>query len=650
MSIQFNKNITQDLHQSADLEWLETNGLGGWAMGTVSGVQTRRYHSLLCAALTPPVGRFVLLSKLADTISTPEGIFDLDANNFNGAISPTGYKYIETYEQEFCPIFTYKCGETVLKKSILMVYGENSTLVRYELDKNVKQEITLKLKPFVAFRDYHWHSKANTNIKWSYSFNEGTLKLAPYENMPELYISIPDSIFHYSPDWYYNFLHKIELDRGQDFMEDLFVYGEFIVKLKPGKPLDILISIADTKQRNASSLFEKQVERKKNLISHLDKSEIFAQTLTLAADTFIVERAKNLKTIIAGYPWFSDWGRDTMIALPGLCLATKRFDDAKKILLAFAKATDKGMIPNRFPDEGELPEYNTVDATLWYFNAINEYKLATNDTEFVLKELYPVLKDIINWHIKGTRYGIKVDKDGLLLAGEPGTQLTWMDAKVGDWVVTPRQGKAVEINALWYNALCIMSDFSIQLNDQNTANLYKKMAENAKITFNTIFINERGSLYDVIDNTHKDNAIRPNMVIAVSLIYSMVDKKTAKNILDETEKHLLTNRGLRSISPEDSQYVPFYEGAQLQRDGSYHQGTVWSWTVGAYLQGLLNIEGEKVKPKVRKILQTFESHFYEAGIGTVSEIFDGTAPHLPKGCMAQAWGVAEWLRIWTLVN
>lgn len=650
MAIQFNKSITQDLHQSADLEWLETNGLGGWAMGTVSGVQTRRYHSLLCAALTPPVGRFVLLSKLADSISTHEGVFELDSNNFNGAISPTGYKFIEKYEQELHPTFTFKCGETTLKKSILMVYGENSTIVRYELDANAKDEITFKLKPFVAFRDYHWHSKANSDIKWSYNFNDGILKLAPYANMPDLFISIPESSFHYSPDWYYNFLHKIELDRGQDFMEDLFVYGEFTVKLKPGQPLDILISIEDTKGRNASKLFEEQLKRKKKLLAHLDKNDEFGKTLTLAADTFIVERAKNLKTIIAGYPWFSDWGRDTMIALPGLCLTTKRFDDAKKILLAFAKATDKGMIPNRFPDEGEHPEYNTVDATLWYFHAINEYKLATNDNDFVLKELYPVLKDIIDWHIKGTRYGIKVDTDGLLLAGEAGTQLTWMDAKVDDWVVTPRQGKAVEINALWYNALCIMSAFSTDLADKKATDLYAKMATKAKKSFNEIFINERGSLFDVIDNTLKDNAIRPNMAIAVSLPHSMLDKKTAKNVLDEVGNHLLTNRGLRSISAEDTQYVPFYVGAQLQRDGSYHQGTVWSWPVGAYLQGLLNIDGEKAKPKIKKILQSFESHLLEAGIGNVSEIFDGNAPHLPKGCMAQAWGVAEWLRIWSLVQ
>ncbi|TAF78071.1 MAG: glycogen debranching protein [Bacteroidetes bacterium] len=624
MAIQFDKNITQDLHQSSDLEWLETNGLGGWAMGTISGIQTRRYHSLLCAALTPPVGRFVLLSKLADSITTSEGVFDLDCNNFNGVVSPTGFKYIEKYEQDLYPIFTFKCGDTILKKSILMVYGENTTIVRYELDANAKQEITLKLKPFIAYRDYHWHSKANSDIKWSYNFNEGTLKLAPYANMPDLYIQIPTSNFHYSPDWYYNFLHKIELDRGQDFMEDLFVYGEFTVKLKPGQPLDILISIEDTKGKNASKLFDDQIKRKKKLISHLDKSDDFGKILTLAADTFIVERAKNLKTIIAGYPWFSDWGRDTMIALPGLCLTTNRFDDAKKILLAFAKATDKGMIPNRFPDEGEHPEYNTVDATLWYFH--------------------------IEWHIKGTRYGIKVDSDGLLLAGEVGTQLTWMDAKVDDWVVTPRQGKAVEINALWYNALCIMAEFSTELADKKSADMYQKMANKAKKSFNEIFINERGSLFDVVDNTLKDNAIRPNMAIAVSLPNAMLDKKTSKCILDEVEKHLLTNRGLRSISPEDSQYVPYYQGAQLQRDGSYHQGTVWSWPVGAYLQGLLNVEGEKAKPKIKKILKSFESHLLEAGVGNVSEIFDGNAPHLSKGCMAQAWGVAEWLRIWSLVS
>ncbi|TAG55356.1 MAG: glycogen debranching protein [Cytophagales bacterium] len=649
MSIKINKTILQNQHQSTDLEWLETNGLGGWAMGTLSGVNTRRYHGLLCASMKPPVERFLLLNKMAETISNKDGNFELDANNFNGVITPQGFQHLESYEQDLYPVFTYKIGDIVLKKSILMVYGENTTLVRYEVIE-ANQDFVLKLKPFIAFKDYHWHSKSNENIRWGYKFAENTLKVQPYSNMCELFITVPNSEFHYSPDWYYNFLYKIEHERGQDFMEDLFIYGEFITKLKKGQKLDIIISTQSTVERNASDLFDKQVKRKKDLLKPFAKADDFAKSLVLAADTFIVQREGNLKTIIAGYPWFADWGRDTMISLPGLCLTTKRFDDAKKILKAFAHVVNQGMIPNRFPDVGEEPEYNTVDATLWYFHAISEYLKASGDSEFITKELYPVLKEIIDWHIKGTRYGIKVDTDGLLSAGEPGTQLTWMDAKVGDWVVTPRQGKAVEINALWYNALCVMEEFATLLKDERQATTYKKMATITKKSFLETFTNERGTLYDVIEGTSKDAAIRPNMAFAVSLPHSMLSKTQSTKVLKEIEEHLLTNRGLRSISYQDSQYIPFYQGAQLQRDGSYHQGTVWSWPVGAYLEGLLNVDGEKAHSKVKNILKSFESHLSEAGIGTVSEIFDGNAPHLSKGCIAQAWGVAEWLRIWSKVN
>lgn len=649
MQISINKNILQNQYQSSELEWLETNGLGGWAMGTLSGVHTRRYHGLLCASMKPPVERFLLLNKMAETICNKDGNFELDANNFNGVITPQGFQYLENYEQDLYPVFTYKIGETVIKKSILMVYGENTTIVRYEVVE-ATSDFVLKLKPFIAFKDYHWHSKCNDNISWGYNFVDNTLKLKPYGNMTDFYITVPQSEFHYSPDWYYNFLYKIEHERGQDFMEDLFIYGEFATKMKKGQTLDVLISTQPTADRDAKKLFEAQVKRKKDLLKPFAKADIFAKSLALAADTFIVQREGNLKTIIAGYPWFADWGRDTMIALPGLCLTTKRFDDAKKILQAFAHVVNQGMIPNRFPDVGEMPEYNTVDATLWYFHAISEYAKASKDTDFVWQNLYPVLVEIVDWHIKGTRYGIKVGDDNLLSAGEPGTQLTWMDAKVGDWVVTPRQGKAVEINALWYNALCVMQDFASQQNLEKPAAKYEKMAEATKKSFLTQFTNERGTLFDVIEGTSKDASIRPNIAFAVSLPHSMLEKMQASKILLEVEKHLLTPRGLRSLSPQDSQYIPYYQGAQLQRDGSYHQGTVWSWPVGAYLEGLINLDGKKAFPKVKEILKSFESHLTEAGIGTVSEIFDGNAPHLPKGCMAQAWGVAEWLRIWQKVN
>jgi predicted glycogen debranching enzyme len=645
MSIIFEKEITQNLDKVVDLEWLETNGLGGWASGTLSGMNTRRYHGLLCAALNPPVGRNLMVSKMSEIIQSAEGTFELDCNNFNGIINPQGYHYIDKYEQDLFPTFYYRMGSIVLKKTISMVYGENTTMVMYEV-LEAPAEFTMKLKPLISGRDYHWLTKANNDIRWAYNFNNGTLKLTPYPHLPDIFINVPGSEFHYSPDWYFNFMYKIEHERGQDFKEDLFTYGEFSLKLKKGAKLNIVISTEDTATKDVKKLFDIQLKRKKAIIDTIAPNDEFARILTLAADQFIVQRGKDLKTIIAGYHWFSDWGRDTMISLPGLCLVTGRYDDAKKILTAFSKAVDRGMIPNRFPDEGETPEYNTVDATLWYFVAIYEYLKYSKASDFVKKELYPVLKEIIGWHFKGTRYNIKVDTDGLLMAGEPGTQLTWMDAKVGDWVVTPREGKAVEINALWYNALRIMEDFAKTFGFKDDQKDFGKWATQTQISFNDQFINKNGTLYDVINGDVKDASIRPNELFAISLPFELVDKTVAKAIVKEAEAHLLTPKGLRSLSYKDPKYVPFYQGDQLSRDGSYHQGTTWSWLIGPFLSAKIKTEGKAALPKVKKILEEFSLHFKEAGIGTVSEIFDGEAPFHSKGCMAQAWGVAEPLRVY----
>jgi predicted glycogen debranching enzyme len=441
-------------------------------------------------------------------------------------------------------------------------------------------------------------------------------------------------------------MYKIEFERGQDFKEDLFTYGEFTVQLKKGSKLFVLLSNESTQEKDGKKLWDAQVKRKKSLLKDIDETDDFAKTLTLAADQFIVKRGNDLKTIIAGYHWFADWGRDTMISLPGLCLVTGRFDDAKKIIKAFAQVVDKGMIPNRFPDEGETPEYNTVDATLWYFVAVYEYLRYTKDRDFVKNELYPVLKEIVGWHFKGTRYNIKVDTDGLLMAGELGTQLTWMDAKVGDWVVTPREGKAVEINALWFNALKIMQSFAHEFGNIDDEKYFEQWANTTHNSFNKEFVNEQNTLYDLIQNGVKDASIRPNQLFAVSLPFELVSKTVAKAIVKEAELHLLTTKGMRSISYKDDKYVPYYHGDQLSRDGSYHQGTTWSWLIGPFLTAKIKAEGKTALPKVKKILDEFSKHFNEAGIGQVSEIFDGNSPYFPKGCMAQAWGVAEPLRVY----
>lgn len=644
MSIEFQKEELQDYIESTKREWLVTNGLGGWASGTLSGTHTRRYHSLLTAALHPPVGRQVLVSKFSESIITAKGVTEIDSNNFNGVIHPKGYQYITHFEQDVLPSFIYEIGLIKLRKTIGMQYEHNTTFIIYEV-LDAPERFTLRCKPFVACRDYHWLSKANDNIRWSYAFSEGLLKVKPYDNMTEIQMYVPKSEFHYSPDWFYNYLYQIEQERGQDFREDLFTYGEFNTQVKKGDVVGVVISSESQPELDAVKLWKAEVARKQSLLKSLPADE-FSQQLGLAADQFIVKRGADLKTIIAGYHWFSDWGRDTMISLPGLCLVTGRFEDAKKILKAFANAVDGGMIPNRFPDEGETPEYNNVDGTLWYFIACYWYVIYSGDMKFIQDEIYPVLEQIVDKHLEGTRYHIRVDERGLLHAGDPGTQLTWMDAKVGDWVVTSRHGMPVEINALWYNAQKIMAYFAELFKLDMKQAYFESQSEKTKQAFLQVFLKpDTHTLYDTVRGDFKEEKIRPNQLFAISLPFALVDKTVAQAVVKEVEHHLYTPKGLRSLSLEDLAYVPFYQGNQLSRDGSYHQGTTWSWLLGPFLEAKLKAEGKTTMPKVKKMLSDFAKHLREAGIGQVSEIFDGTPPFEPKGCMAQAWGVAEPLRI-----
>jgi len=457
MVIRFDKQTTKNFDKAIELEWLETNGLGGWASSTIVGANTRRYHGLLVAATQPPVGRTVLLSKLDETIVENDERFELGCNQYPGAVHPRGFEFLESFEKEFFPVFEYRAGGIKIMKTVAAIHGENTTVILYEV-LEAPTALEFELQPFIAARDFHSLTHANDFINQDAEFENGLLRLQPYDGIPDLFIYAESTSFEPNAGWYHNFEYKIEKFRGLDFQEDLWTCGKLTSSIKAGDQLGVIISTEDPRGRDALELLEQERQRRKKLVTRAKtQNGGTIKALILAADQFVVRRAEDLRTIIAGYPWFADWGRDTMIALPGICLVTGRFDDAKKILRAFAQSVSQGMLPNRFPDAGEEPEYNTVDATLWYFVAIHQYFQYTQDEEFVREELMPVLRDILRWHERGSRYNIHMDEDGLLYAGEPGVQLTWMDAKIGDWVVTPRQGKAVEINALWYNALMIFS-------------------------------------------------------------------------------------------------------------------------------------------------------------------------------------------------
>jgi predicted glycogen debranching enzyme len=488
-------------------------------------------------------------------------------------------------------------------------------------------------------------NKRNDAINRSAVFYNGLLQLDPYKGLPSLFIYVDDSSFMFKPDWYVNFEYKREQERGLAFHEDLFSHGNFRIKMSKGRKIGVVISTSDFVEKDAFKIIDKERTRRTSLFDKLPVKDDFTKILSLATDQFLVKRDLDLKTIIAGYHWFSDWGRDTMISLPGICLVNGRFDEAKKILKSFALHVNQGMIPNRFPDNGKEPEYNTVDASLWFFIAIKKYLDYSHDQEFVLNELLPYLKEIIESHFMGTRYNIMVDQDHLLYAGQHGVQLTWMDAKTGDWVVTPRMGKAVEINALWYNALQIISDLLKKNGEGIESMKYRDHAQKVKESFVEKFLSpEKGYLYDCINGNDIDDSFRPNQLFAISLPFPLLDKEQSLFILRMIEEKLLTPFGLRSLSSDDPKYMANYNGNQYSRDAAYHQGTVWSWLLGPYLTAKIKLEGDVGKNAARKLLKNFEKHFQDACIGNVSEIFDGNAPFYPKGCIAQAWSAAEILR------
>jgi predicted glycogen debranching enzyme len=598
------------------------------------------------------VDRKVLVSKLEETIVMKSGNTDkfigipLSSNQYPGSLYPQGYNQLERFEQELFPVFYFKAGEVEIKKTIACVHGENTTLILYEVTRAPK-EFEMELLPLYSARDFHTLSHCNDDINKQYVFNDNSLRIKNYIDQPEVFITVPGSSFTEEQNWYHNFEYSVEQGRGMDYVEDLYTHGKFIVKLKRGSKLGVILSTEDVSKRDGFQLFNKERKRRESLLKQRDDQ---LDRLLLAGDKFIVKRGDGLKTIIAGYPWFSDWGRDTMISLPGLCLATGRFDDAKKILKTFSKYVSEGMLPNRFPDQGEIPAYNTIDASLWFFQAIYHYYKTTNDQRFV-KSMLPVLEEIIQWHTKGTRFNIHVDENGLLYGGQDGVQLTWMDAKVGDWVVTPRRGLAVEVNALWYNALCIMDFLLRETNKASKAEQYQLGAQKVADVFNDVFWNEeKGYLYDYIDGEYKNDDIRPNQIYAVSLPFPLLNTERSEKVFRVVESMLLTPRGLRSLSSDHKEYRHAYGGGIWSRDGAYHQGTVWSFLIGPFIDALIRVEGEFGMRDAQGLLNVFLTGLEDGCVGNISEIFDGEPPHTSRGCVAQAWGVAEALRVGVTYN
>lgn len=647
--IQVGREVCGHFERAVGREWLVTNGIGGYALGTLNGANSRRYHGLLVAALTPPLRRTVFVALLEEQAILGGQEFLLSTNEFHGRyVHPHGYLHLESFRLEgTVPTFTYALAEAHLEKRIWMIHGHNTTCVAYTLRQG-SRPLTLAVLPLCTARDHHEHARGNG---W-----EARLTVVPYGlsvqfvGTPLYYILSREFSATLEGEWYWRFHHRVEAYRGLDDQEDLYAMGRFTVTLSPGQTATLVVSTEAEPCLDGPQALAAEQERQRALLAASPLGEEsepgFIRQLVLAADQFIVARGEGGRPVIAGYPWFNDRGRDTMIALPGLTLATGRPEVAARILRTYARYVDRGMLPNRFPDEGETPDYNTVDATLWYFQAVYEYGRHTDDWQLVT-DLYPILVDIIGWHERGTRCGVGMDaRDGLLRAGEPGAQLTWMDAKVDNWVVTPRTGKPVEINALWYNALKIMANFARRMCDTHAASHYEALAQRVATSFaHRFWYAEGGYLYDVIDGpTGNDASLRPNQIFAVSLPHSPLPADRARAVVEAVGRSLLTSYGLRSLTPDHPDYAGCYGGDRWARDRAYHQGTVWGWLIGPYVTAYYRVTGDTTG--TRRLLEPFADHLRDAGMGTVSEIFDGDAPHTPRGCPAQAWSVAEVLRAW----
>jgi predicted glycogen debranching enzyme len=657
--IDFGRDICANLAAAETREWLVTNRIGGFAAGTVAGLLTRRYHGLLVAALKPPLGRTLLVTKIDEIAEYAGKSFPLGANRWaGGAIDPRGFEYVERFHLEgTTPVWTFALDDALLEKRIGMEQGANTTYVSYQLLR-ASSAVRLALKVLINYRDFHGSTHAGG---WRMDVQpvERGLRVVAFPGATPLYLLSPNASAEAAHDWYRNYDLALERYRGLEDCEDHLHAATFHATLDPGERVALVFSTESAAELDEKKALGKRIKHERSLLARWNSAQPslkkttppWVRQLVLAADQFIVARpsAQNpqARTVIAGYPWFGDWGRDTMIALPGLTLVTGRPEISKDILRTFAGFVDGGMLPNTFPEGGEAPQFNTVDAALWYLEAVRQYLAATRDTK-TLRELFPVLAGIIHQYAQGTRYNIRADPaDGLLYAGDSGVALTWMDAKVGDWVVTPRIGKPVDVNALWFSALLSMARFARSLKKNSSE--YESMALRAREGFRRFWNAATQCCFDVLDGPGGNDArLRPNQLLSVSLSERLLSEDQRRAVVDACERELLTPRGLRSLSPNDPAYRGHYGGPPPERDAAYHQGTIWGWLLGPFVQAHLQVY--KDRRRAAAFLEPAAQAILEFGLGTVGEIFDGDPPFAPRGCIAQAWTVGELLRAWVACN
>ena len=651
-------------------EWLVTNGLGSYASSTVLGINTRKYHGLLVAALHPPGDRTVCLAKLDEEAFIGNNVYPLGANEFHGRIFPQGYMFLKEFSVSPFPRYVYSVQDVEVRKTIFMPKEKNATAVVYRVLNGNDSEAKLRVFPLLTCR--HFHSVVDrwrNPLDFSQTQSGSEVELAFNTPKTTIIASATEGEFREKTNWIERLYYREEGMRGESNTDDCFQPGYFEIPVPPRRKAEfaIVTAASDSSQKSrevleavgttmydVTALLEQELEHRNDSLVKFygSRREVpvsdWLNWVLFAADAFIVKGASDDKSVIAGYFWFEPWGRDTFISLPGLMLATGRFEDARRIFLSFMRYCKLGLIPDFVQEQSGEPSYNTVDATLWYVNAVLQYLKYTGDFKFVQKQLWEGLKAIFDYHEKGTSFGIHLDGDGLLAHGP---RLTWMDAESEGVAVTPRAGKAVEIQALWYNALRTMQLLANRFEEKSLAEKCAAIADEARKSFNQKFWNsETKCLFDVVEETGAEATLRPNQIIAVALDYSMLENDKSERIVDAVQRELLTAYGLRTLARSDPRYRGMYVGDRRSRDQAYHNGTVWAWLLGPFVTAFLKTKGygdfNREYALKNFILPLFTQQIFQACLGTLNEIFDGDAPHAPRGCIAQAWSVAEPLRVY----
>jgi predicted glycogen debranching enzyme len=663
-AITITREALEPFDEAIQKEWLVTNGLGGYASSTVLGVNTRKYHGLLVAALHPPGDRTVCLAKLDEQVSVGIKVYSLGANEFHGKIFPQGYVFLKAFSLNPLPRYVYELPDVEVRKTIFMPNGKNAVAVKYTVLNRGAAEAKIRVYPLLTCRHFHsvidrWKNPLN----FSQQQNGGEVEVDFTAPKATVAVRSTTGEFNEKPTWIERLYYREEASRGESSTDDCYQPGYFEVLVPHKRERDFaIVTAASENSRECREIldafgnavydvngqFSSEMAERENLLTKFydAHSQVPASDwlnwVLLAADAFIAKGAGDRKSIMAGYFWFEPWGRDTFISLPGLLLATGRFEGARKVLLDFLYHCRQGLIPNCVEDKCGEPAYNTVDATLWYVNAVLQYLKYTGDFKFVQQQLWETLKAIVESHEKGTVFGIRLDSDGLLAHGP---RLTWMDAEADGEAVTPRAGKAVEIQALWYNALKTMQLLANKFDEVRLAEKYAVMAFEARKGFNAKFWNgESGCLFDVVEASGVDASLRPNQIIAVALDFAMLDNDRRERVVALVQRELVTPYGLRTLALGDSRYKGMYVGGRRSRDQAYHNGTVWAWLLGPYVTACRKVQSSSDYELKNRLMSLFTQQITQAGLGTISEIFDGDPPHTPRGCIAQAWSIAEPLR------